>query len=130
MHLTLASGRKVTLDTLQQWRTYAGMLAGKPDARINRSHIEELLERASEYTVVGGTPLLIQPAEDALNARLPAVTCIAVFQSGELARKDAEPYSSLTVAWFQGAFALPISPDVEAQIRAVDWEAAAKDWMS
>lgn len=129
MHLTLASGRRITLASLEQWRTYDGLLAGKPDAKVNQSHIEDMLKRAREHTADGGKPMLIRPSDAATNGRLPAVTCIAVFQSGELARKNSEPYSSLTVAWFQDTFALPLDPEIEAQVRAVNWETAAKDWM-
>ena len=133
MRLTLTSGRHVSLASLKQWRTYGGMLAGRPDAAINEAHIEDLLEEARRYTVAGGEPMMVQPKVTTAGRpgkeHLPGITCIAVFESGELAREDSEPYSSLTVAWFQDAFALPIDPDVEAQVRAVDWEAAAKDWM-
>ena len=62
-----------------------------------------------------------------MNGRLPAVTCIAVFESGELTREGSEPYPSLTIAWFQAVYALPIDADVEARIRAVDWEVVAID---
>lgn len=129
MQLTLAAGRRITLASLEQWRTYDGLLAGKPGPAINRSHVEELLKRAKEHTADGGHPMLIQPSEAAISGRLPAVTCVAVFESGEFARADSEPYSSLTVAWFQHEFALPIDQTVESLIRTVDWESAAKDYI-
>jgi hypothetical protein len=39
---------------------------------------------------------------------------------------DAD-YSELTVIWFQERFALPIAPDIEAQLVALDWAALAAD---
>jgi hypothetical protein len=129
MNLTLPTGRRITLASLEQFRTYDGLLAGKPDARTNKRHIEDLFERACQHTVAGGNPVLLQPSQEALNGHLPGVSCIAVFESGELARKGSEPYSSLTVAWFQNSFALPIDASVDAQIRAIDWEHAGTDWM-
>ena len=60
---------------------------------------------------------------------LPAVTCIGEFHSGEFAKPDSEPYSSLVVVWFQDAFSPAVSETVVAQIEALDWEKLARDWI-
>src|SRR5688572_16717840 len=58
--------------------------------------------------------------------RLPAVTCIGVFDSVGLNSSDSEPYSSMTIVWFQKEFALPIDDGVLSQIRRRDWDSLAK----
>jgi len=45
MRITLATGREVSLSRIDQWRTYGGLLCGRPDERTNRLFVEELLER-------------------------------------------------------------------------------------
>jgi hypothetical protein len=123
--ITLASGREVWLGALNQRHTYAGVLAGKPDARTNQPVIDELLEDAKR-TVAGSTPQLVGSPD--VSGRLPAVACIAELQSGGLMREGSEPYSSMSVAWFQDDFALPIAPAIVASIQSLDWEAEAIDW--
>jgi hypothetical protein len=36
-------------------------------------------------------------------------------------------YSTLTVIWFQAEYAFPIEPESLARIKAIDWNAGAKD---
>jgi hypothetical protein len=55
--------------------------------------------------------------------------CIGQFDSGELNRRDSEPYSSLVIVWFQDDFALPIDAGVQTQIERVNWEELARDWI-
>jgi len=64
-----------------------------------------------------------------IEERLPAITCIADFQSGELARPGSEPFSSAAVVWFQEEFGHSVSEMVLAGIKSMDWESVAKDWM-
>ena len=125
-HFTLTSGRRVTLARLHQARTYAGVLAGKPGPRLNQDLIDELVAEAEEY---GGDtrPCLIAPNAEAFAVRLPSIACIAVLESGEL-KEGTEPYSGMTVVWFQDEFGPPFPAEVDAQIRALDWEAAAHEW--
>jgi len=59
---------------------------------------------------------------------LPSTTCIALFNSTALSRRDSEPYSSMVVVWFQNEFALPIEDEVLGLIRRIDWESQAADW--
>ena len=126
MRIVLTSGREVSLGVLNQKLTYAGVLCGKLDARANKPIIDTLLEDAKRFVVAGGNAHLIGP--DDISAQLPAVACVAELQSGVLRRKGSEPYSSMTIAWFQGEFALPIAEDVLRKIRAIDCEGGAVDW--
>lgn len=125
MKITLETGRVVSLVELHQWRTYAGMLAGKPDAQINEGHIEEALTSAKQYGIEGSEPYLVAPSPEVMATRLPAVLCIAVLESSELKRDPSEPYSSLTVAWWQEQLAPPMDPVVAARVSAIDWESQA-----
>ena len=105
---------------------------------MNQRRTADLLKQARNYGVAGAEPCLIAPKPvvrqsesreiAAFEERLPAVSCIAVFYSEELAQDDSDPYLSLTVVWFQDRFALPTAPEVEEALRELDWEAKAKDW--
>jgi hypothetical protein len=138
MLMTLRFGRTVSIAELHQWRTYAGLLAGRPDASTNQGRIGTLLDEARRFGVAEAQPYLIRPTVTIKEweskgmamreERLPAVSCIAVLVSDGLARKDSEPYSSLTIVWFQDKFALPIAPEIYEKIRAIDWETHARDW--
>ena len=156
MKITLSSGREITLARLEQWRTYAGMLAGVPNRESNGRIIERTRAVALQHSLEGTSPVLLPPRVTPIELKphsaeylrrtgmtaeqsaardqqrhyeqLPAVVCVAVFDSGKLAKPDSEPYSSLTVFWFQDEFALPLDPQVLAHIQSLDWEALATDW--
>lgn len=134
LELTLASGRKITLEELVQCRTYAGLLAGYPTRPLNRRRVERAIERARESLI--GTPLLIEPVEtdcgaptgaDEPRVELPPITCIGSFRSDAPARDLEEVDSYLTVVWFQPEWALPIDAAIIHRIEAVDWELLATD---
>jgi hypothetical protein len=137
-HIALNSGRKIALVELRQSRTYYGLLAGRPDKRMNEANIQRAIERAAELAPEGCKPQLIPPSialrqwtrDDVpmTEERLPEVTCVALFDSGKLARTGSEPYSSALLVWFQDEFGPPIAEAVREQIRELDWETIALDW--
>lgn len=122
---------------LSQWRTYEGLLAGIPDKEMNQRRIGDLLDEARRLAFAGCNAFLIQPVvkvrelqrrgEKVVEERLPAISCLARFDSTSLTTSD-EPYSSLVVAWFQEAFGLPADPDILGQIAGIDWERHAVEW--
>lgn len=130
MEIVLTSGRKTRIERLEQWTTYGGLLAGRPDSRLNLAHVDDLRKLTARASAMDGVPYIVMPTDAAIATRLPAVTCLAVLTSGPLARADSEPYSSLAIGWFQDAFAFPLDKAVEVAIRDIDWEAKAKDWLS
>lgn len=137
MKIALETGRSVALARLEQWRTYQGLLCGKPTQAQNDGKVLEVIE-AARTLCAAGEPHLIRPSRRTIagdNAHrtmagelLPATTCIAVFNSTALARGYSEPYSSMAVVWFQEEFALPIEDEVLGLIRRIDWENQAVDW--
>ncbi len=156
MKISLNSGREITLAHLEQWRSYAGVLAGMPNRAMNDRVIEAVRSRALHHCLEGTAPYLVPPRVTPIEPRphsaeylrrtgmtaeqsaardqqrhyeqLPAVVCVAVFNSDGLTKPDAEPMSSLTLFWFQDEFALPVDAGVLAQIQALDWEALATEW--
>lgn len=136
--LVLNSGRRVTLQALQQSQTYAGWMEGAPWAEWNDRRVERALRDA------GGRPVLIPPARrdylrqpGDMHGRpgfrgrvaewLPMVACVGTFQGTRTARDPSKDLSVLVAVWFQDEFALPIAAEVLDQLRAVDWERAAED---
>ena len=125
MRVHLRSGRTIALSRLEQWPTYYGVLCGRPNARINEGFITQALDQARERNPNGAEPFLLAPPAGDL---LPRVSCIATFDSGELARPGSEPYSSLTVVWFHEEFGVPAGGKVMEQLSTIDWEVLAFDW--
>lgn len=126
-NFTLASGRKVSLELLHQRGTYAGVLAGKPGAQLNKMVLDDLVGEAQSYGLAESSPRLISPDPTALEGRLPGVACIAVLNSEALPH-SREPYSTITIVWLQSELAPPIPPRIEAHIRNLDWETEAAEW--
>ncbi len=125
MNFTLNSGRRVLVARLHQRRTYGGVLAGKPGPRLNQDLVDELVGEAENY---GGAGIqVIRPSAEAFAERLSSIACIAVLESGEL-KGGTEPYSGMTIAWFQDELGPPFPAEVDAHIRALDWEATAHEW--
>jgi hypothetical protein len=127
MKITLDSGRVVTLSELHQRRTYAGLLAGKPDRRLNLALIEETTREATSCALAGADAVVFAPPSELIASRLPAIACVAVFHSGEL-RGGSEPYTSMTFVWWQEAFGAMFPACVQQAISAVDWESRAQEW--
>jgi hypothetical protein len=137
MDIHQPSGRTLSMGRLSQWRTYEGLLAGRPDKEMNQRRIGDLLEEARSLAVAGCGVFLIEPVpkvrelqrrgEKVVEERLPAICCAARFDSGELT-PSGDPYSSLVVAWFQEEFGLPTDPGILGQIAGIDWERHAAEW--
>lgn len=141
--LVLRSGRTITLETLHQETTYAGLLVGTPSRESNDWAIENALRAAQERCAGGAKPHLIPPPRrdclrepgDMRELRsprhvpewLPMVRCIASFKDVDTVRDHDKDLSVLTVVWYQDEFALPILEPALSQLRALSWEALAVD---
>ena len=125
MRVALRGGRSIALGYLEQWPTYEGVLCGRPNSRINERFVVSALDKARERDPYGAEPFLLAPPAGDLLLR---VTCIARFDSSQLARPGSEPYSSLTVVWFQEEFGMPGAGRVLEQLSALEWEVLAADW--
>ena len=135
--MELASGREIRLLAIDQYGAYEGLLLGVPTREMNQRNMDELRVRylrPGEY----GVPLLLEPEQRPIDVpphihrigtptRLPAVTCVARFNSGALQDSDYI-WSVLRVIWYQDDFAFPIAERVLNQISEIDWEAHATGW--
>ena len=143
--VTLRSGRTITLESLDQQMTYAGLLEGTPVAMLNDGDIEYALRQAQRHCADGARPHLLPPPRrdylrepgdmDQTVARsphripewLPVVRCIGSFKDGPTARQPGKDLSVLTLVWFQDEYAPPILEPALGQILAVDWDSLAVD---
>jgi len=151
---TLDSGRTIWLLALNQYRTYEGLMMGRPTSESNQRHLEQLITRHTQPEGYG-VPYLIKPKETPLTnprskprkctpdtwarmllrsnpqdtpAKLPRVTCIAGFTSSTPANDSDGVSLNLLVIWFQDSFAFPIDPLVITQLAAIDWQEHAVLW--
>lgn len=143
--LTLRSGRTITLKSLDQEMSYAGLLEGVPDAKSNDWYIECTLRAVERRCVEGAGPHLIPPVRrdflrepgdmrQLIQERayrvpewLPMVRCIGSFQSSVIARAPDHHVSVLVVVWFQDEYGPPLQESAMGQLLALDWESLATD---
>jgi hypothetical protein len=141
--LRLASGRLVTLRSLDQQMTYTGLLEGRPSTAVNDGIIKRALDVAQRYCVPGAKPHLIAPVRRDFRRQgdtkpvhplskwapewIPGVRCIGSFTSVS-ASPSRRPLSSLVLVWFQDAYALPMLDPALTLIQAVDWESLASEY--
>jgi hypothetical protein len=134
----LSSGRVLHLYALRQWEVYEGLLEGAPTVERNKKTVEHVLkeESAAGY----GAVYRIRPVETPLPyhggkhpfgepASLPSVGCVGRFKSLQPARDKGQDYSTLTVVWFQEKLAFPIERKVLKELRAIDWDQHATDYL-
>ena len=143
--LTLASGRTVTLEALDQEMTYSGLMEGVPNDWTNDHIIECALDAARRHCADGAEPHLLTPSRRdylrepgdmrSLAERrphhvpewLPMVRCVGSFKGIVPARDPGKDWSVLTVVWFQDEYAMPISELALGRLLALDWDALATD---
>jgi hypothetical protein len=143
--IELNSGVSITLKSLTQRMTYAGLLAGIPTSQLNHKLIQGVLENSGRTSgMTGNKPFLVQPRRrdflrqpgdmdssrsDGRTAEwLPMITCIGEFHSSAPASNPDMDASSLTIVWFQDEYAVPIAEVVMDSIKCIDWNSHADDF--
>ncbi|HOY77057.1 MAG TPA: hypothetical protein PLN33_04580 [Hyphomonadaceae bacterium] len=135
--LRLQSGRYISLREINQSLTYGGMSEGLPTVESNKQHLQRLID--SESSDGSRAVCLISPTETPIPwkeaepypygtpARLPAITCVARFQSNAAARNPEMDFSDLIVIWLQDDFTSLASDGVFRSLSQIDWEKHARD---
>lgn len=141
--IKLTDGLPLRISQLFYSETYAGLLAGKPNADLNQELIDDILSYAKDKIWAATEPTLIPPVmrEPVIIKRdqkkyvvleqpqyLPWVTCIAQIESPSPARDKTKFGSMLTVVWFQDRYPFPIDPYVVDCISKLDWNTLAVDY--
>lgn len=135
--IALADGTEIHLSRLHQYLTYAGLYDGYPTRRLNKEIMKDAIRMTSK--VIFGhmdKDYLIEPDQtkkeypyedpppylrDKAYWVIPAVTCISNFISSSLIENTKGSFSSLTIVWFQDAFALPIEDKIVEHIKSINW---------
>ena len=137
--MKLKSGRVITLESLNQEKTYGGLLEGIPRKEMNDRIIERCKRQAigeHNHSIYLVEPVRrIEPRSDDPNLAhcgpaeyLPNIVCYGMFSSARLGDNKMQDESRLVIVWFQNRFALPIDAAVWAQIEQVNWEEFAGGW--
>lgn len=134
--LKLQTGRMVMLRELRQYGTYEGLLNGLPTKERNQKRLAHLIEEEGRNRY-NTAPYLIEPAERTLElpkgdvypfgtpSALPAVTCICRLESFAPTPRGTGDASGLVVIWFQNVFQYPPPGEIDAQLKAIDWDGLA-----
>lgn len=129
-------GRTIRLSVLQQDLTYAGLLGGTPNSRLNRRMIDRTVRNYQRddrpLHVITPTEVPIPELAD-MGGRpamaVPSVRFVANFTSLNLIITSGEADGShLTVLWFSERLGVPIDPDMLDTLRHLDWGRVAADF--
>jgi hypothetical protein len=122
-------GRNVGLDEVFQSKTYAGLLEGAPNERVNRDILSAQSARAAKIwpdqpCVVLGLDLYLARLAQAL----PPVRCAGLFISYRPARNTERMASSLVIVWFQEDMFEPPLEQMAEWMMSVAWNEVARDF--
>ena len=151
LKITLDTGRVITMERLNQVRTYLGQMEGYPkgdtkvgkiiDDAVDSERLEnrwrdddhsyiiyapvtkwDFLEIQSKYVNVPSHHLERMPET------LPRIQCTARFESDSIKRLGIEEndMSYIDLVWYQHEWAMPIAPEVMGYLKAFDWENIAR----
>jgi hypothetical protein len=142
----LSTGRVIVLESLEQQKSYLGLLEGVPNKRMNDDIIAQAVTSAkTRHPHFRATAHLIAPnrrdhelepgdmeklkatATHLVPEFIPTIQCVAVFNSFQPRHGSRHDYSSMCLIWFQDWFALPIANEVIEGIIALDWDRHAAD---
>ena len=127
MRFTLPTGRQLTITELHCEWTYEGLLAGYPNARMNRDIIARTLQRAAEFC--SWLPVHLLPPEEQEPDCLPSTCWTIRFLSDAVPGND-DIWSALVVVWFADYDpARPLVDQVQAAVRDLKWDSLAAGWM-
>lgn len=118
---------------LRQSLTYAGLLAGYPNARRNGELLRSLRASGALVLEPPRRGYLLAPGDlDGLEGRpfgppelLPAIQVELALEGA--ARSREADFAALRVIGFQDTYALPLAPALAAALASLDWHAHAKD---
>jgi hypothetical protein len=138
--ISLVSGRIIDLIHLEITSTYAGLLEGYPNARINDVKLRYLAKRRESEYAAPPRHLIAPPRRYPNPAtefsaffgpveELPWVYCLGLFHSDRINQKlDPVRYESwLELVWFQENVASPVAEFVTAAVRDLAWDELAED---
>lgn len=135
--IKLASGRKIGIERLYQFRTYEGLIEGLPTKEGNAKRIPSICKQAQELWNI--KVHLVEPLEVPIEydgrypfgtpSTLPETVCFGRFSSLDPARDVSMDGSELTIVWFQSDFAFPIDEIVLNELRSLDWDSIAVDYL-
>ena len=145
--LKLNDGTDIHITSINQEKTYAGLLEGSPNSNMNERIISDALKKSDEANGTNRTvviPPRLENLEDASSPHkrlyekfykkkvrleaMPRILCCATLESYNYAKDSNEDCSSLHVIWFQENFAFPIEEAVIEEIKKLKWSELAYDW--
>lgn len=139
--VSMVNGDRLSLDTLFQYRTHAGQLAGFPE--VDEDKFASAVSYAqSVFPHHEAPPFVVPPTLHRGRARivrkgvesfeewcvLPPVTSFGRFTANRAAKGSEDPYSSVLLIWFQDKWGLPDDPRTLRLIAELDWETYSRNW--
>lgn len=144
--IKLSDGRIAWVRSIEQNAAYRFILEGYPDAEANNHYLDELAKQVASNNF-GAQPFLIEPRrlkgdeifgpnyydkkyDYGYDAELlPRVQVVANLVSGPTFKDPWATESNLTVIWFQDDFVFPIDRQIKRELRSIDWEFCADNFV-
>ena len=147
--IILNSSRIICLYEIHCSLTYAELLEGLPNRKMNKDIISRLPEEANQKIYTTSKPYIIKPEEVLIEVKpgstksyrdrmvkehgddwklmeIPRIECIASFESKPIS--DDYMGSNLTVVWFQDEYPMPINQDIINKIKSINWDNKASSF--
>lgn len=119
---------EVNIVRITQWQTYADLLEGVPNKRLNANLLRQLEDKLQAFCGFDEI-YIIRPQEKPITvngpyyrgepAMLPAITCMAEVYTSGTYRDGSKAFSMMGIGWFQENFAFPIDEDIIRQIKQI-----------
>jgi len=127
----------ISIKSLHQWQTYAGLLEGLPTDRMNENILKRVSESAKKYTHID-TLHIIEPTQMPIAyegkypfgtpMQLPGYVCVAELSKFGAARDKNRDGSMLALVWFQEEYAFPIKAEILKKMEQLNWNELAEDF--
>ena len=127
--LRLNDGREIRLERLVQCKTYAGLLVGSPNDKLNNWTLNGI-RREAEAVMPASPVVIIDPEIKALDdgsEEFPPIVCIGYFTSVASAPGGVK-MSDLTLVWFEDTIERTISQRNLEAIQDLNWNRRASEF--
>jgi hypothetical protein len=122
----LENGRTIHLDSYYVWKTYGGLLEGKPNKTINETVLRDATSVHKRWWP--NVPFLMLDSQIDIERELPGVSVAALFLSYTPAKDSDAHGSHLVVCCFQAASCPILDERNETYLKKLDWEKLAADF--
>ena len=123
----LVGGEHVGVFDFYVRATYALLLGGKPDKRLNESILSQCAKDARDWWKDEHDALVLKPGDEYRQDQLPALRMMALLDCST-PLNPAFDGSNLRVVWFSNTLPNNLTEFLQQSLGNVDWKKNARDY--